>query len=186
MIEDLRWWNVPAIVVPAALCAPAYAMQYLTVEQAQQLLFPQAERFVAAPVQLDREQVARVEGYSGVRLRVQSQPAWRVQLGEATVGWFFVDEVYGKHEFITYAVGIDTAGRVTGVEILDYRETHGGEVRNAAWRAQFIGAGVGDELALGGAIGNISGATLSCKHITEGVRRLLAIHAEAVAARSVE
>jgi len=42
--------------------------------------------------------------------------------------------VIGKHELITYAVGIGSDGAVRGVEILDYRETRGGEVRDPRWR----------------------------------------------------
>jgi Na+-transporting NADH:ubiquinone oxidoreductase subunit NqrC len=91
-------------------------------------------------------------------------------------GWFVLDEVYGKHEFITYAVALDTTGAVRGVEILDYRETHGGQIVNPKWRAQFNGKRHGAALKLDDDIQNISGATLSCKHISEGVRRVLAIH----------
>jgi Na+-transporting NADH:ubiquinone oxidoreductase subunit NqrC len=92
-------------------------------------------------------------------------------------GWVVQDEVYGKHEFITYAVALDASGAVRGVEILDYRETHGREVRNPNWRAQFNGKRHGAPLKLDEDIQNISGATLSCKHINEGVRRILALHA---------
>ncbi len=83
----------------------------------------------------------------------------------------------GKHEFITYAVALDATGGVKDIEILDYRETYGSEVREPAWRAQFTGKHHGATLKLGDDIRNISGATLSSKHITDGVRRLLATYA---------
>ena len=35
----------------------------------------------------------------------------------------------------------------------------------------------GDALKLGGDIRNITGATLSCRNVTNGVKRLLALHA---------
>ncbi len=174
--DYLHWWSVPAIVVPAAVCAPAYAVQYLTVAQAQHALFPEAERFVSQPVRLSGEQKQIIEKYSKVRLRTDEQPVWRAEQAGAPIGWFVLDEVYGKHEFITYAVALSTDGAVQGLEILDYRETHGGEVRNAKWRAQFDGAHYGDHLKLGDEVKNIAGATLSCKHLTEGVRRVLALY----------
>jgi hypothetical protein len=34
-----------------------------------------------------------------------------------------VDEVVGKHEFITYAAGLNADGSVKQIEIMDYRET---------------------------------------------------------------
>ncbi len=91
----------------------------------------------------------------------------------APAGWFIVDEVVGKHEFITFALGIDAAGAVKGIEILDYREVYGGEVRNPAWRAQFAGKTAASPLVLDKDIRNISGATLSSRHVTDGVKRLL-------------
>jgi Na+-translocating ferredoxin:NAD+ oxidoreductase RnfG subunit len=178
--EYSKWWSVPAIVipavVPAVIPAPAYAVQYLTLEQAQQALFPEAGRFVARPLRLTEEQARVVEKYARVRMRGPEQPVWRVEAAGRHLGWFVLDEVYGKHEFITYAVALDASGAVMGVEILDYRETHGGEVRQPAWRAQFTGKRYGAGLKLGEEIRNISGATLSCKHISEGVRRVLALH----------
>lgn len=142
------------------IAAPAHAMQYLTVEQAQQALFPPGTRFVSHPLQGSRTD------------------AWQAQSGEGRVGWFFVDRVIGKHEFITYALALGADGAVRGIEILDYRETYGGEIRNPDWRRQFVGKKPGDELALGAEIRNISGATLSCRNVTNGVKRLLALYAE--------
>jgi Na+-transporting NADH:ubiquinone oxidoreductase subunit NqrC len=85
--------------------------------------------------------------------------------------------VYGKHEFITYAVALDATGAVRGIEIMDYRESYGDEVRLPRWRAQFNGRRAGQPLDINRQIQNISGATLSCVHITEGVRRILTTHA---------
>jgi hypothetical protein len=146
-----RW---PAfIAAPLALSiTAAHATVYLTVEQAQQSIFAGAS---FTPLDLGR------------RERV-----WRVSPG----GWFIVDQVLGKHELITYALGIDAQGRARGIEILEYRESHGGEVRDAAWRAQFAGKTAADPLKLDRDIRNISGATLSCRHVTDGVKRLLQLY----------
>ncbi len=91
-------------------------------------------------------------------------------------GWFIVDEVIGKHEYITYAVGLSADGAVRGLEIMEYRESYGGEVRDPKWRAQFTGKTKSAPLQLDKDIQNISGATLSSRHIADGVRRLLALY----------
>jgi Na+-translocating ferredoxin:NAD+ oxidoreductase RnfG subunit len=153
-----RWVPVAAVLV----AAPAHATQYLTMEQAQRALFPEADAFAVVPL-----------GQAPVR-------AWAATKAGRLLGHLMVDEVVGKHELITYGVGIGTDGVVRGVEILDYRETRGGEVRDPRWRAQFVGTRQGSPLRLGEDVQNISGATLSCRHITEGVRRLLALHAVAL------
>lgn len=177
---DARWW-VPLAVA----CAPvgAHATQYLTVAQAQRALFPQGERFVPDRVELTDDQRRLIAQRSGVKSPRGEQAVWRALRGQAPLGYFIVDEVIGKHELITYAVGIGDDGKVRGVEILDYRESRGGEVRDPRWRAQFNGKRAGDTLRLGQDIQNLSGATLSSRHITDGVRRLLALYDVALKGR---
>ena len=89
----------------------------------------------------------------------------------------------GKHDLIDYAVALSAEGKVRQVEILQYREAYGGEVRNSNWRAQFVGRHHGDPVQIGKDIQNISGATLSCQHLTDGIRRLLSTYAIAIAGR---
>ena len=169
---------IPAFVLlPAALVAPAaaYAAEYLTVPQAQQLLFAEADRFVDAAVELSDDQRKAIEDKSGVRQRWKKQAVWRAEKSGQLVGWFIVDEVVGKHEFITYAAGLTPDGKVRGIEILAYRETHGYQVRNPEWRHHFEGKTLADPFKLEQDIPNIAGATLSCKNVTNGVKRLLAL-----------
>ena len=169
------WKN---FALPAAVAltvpAPSFATTYVTLEQAQKLIFPGAALTPAA-VALTPEQRKAIEKASDLRLRTDPK-VWRVAGG----GWFIVDEVLGKHEFITYAVGLDAGGAVKQVEIMEYRESYGGEVRDAKWRAQFTGKTAQAPLRLDQDIKNISGATLSSRHVTEGVRRVLALHAVAL------
>jgi Na+-translocating ferredoxin:NAD+ oxidoreductase RnfG subunit len=174
------WFCVPALILPAMVSAPAFAVQYLNLEQAQKALFPNADQFVSAATTLSPEQRRAIETASGVKVRVNEVKAWRAKQGAKAEGWFVLDEVIGKHELITYAVAIALDGSVEGVEILDYREGHGGAVRNANWRAQFKGKKAGSPLQLDDDIKNLSGATLSCRHLTEGVRRVLATQAVAL------
>lgn len=170
-MEALRW---TALAVTLAAC-PAYATQYLTAEQAQQLMFPAANAFKDASVQLSTEQMRQIEALSGlpartIRWRVMS--AWQ---GDQLLGYMVLDDVIGKVELISYAVGLGPDARIKQVEILAYRESHGFEIRNAAWRRQFVDKVVGDKLAVGDGISNISGATLSSTHVTDGIRRIAAL-----------
>jgi Na+-translocating ferredoxin:NAD+ oxidoreductase RnfG subunit len=165
-------------IAVAAICAPAHALVYLSVEQAQQVMFP-GRSLTALPLALTLEQIAAIEHDSGVKVYAGSLRAWQSDDG----GYFFVDAVVGKHDLITYAVALAAGGKVRQTEILEYREAYGGEVRNAHWRAQFNGRQHGDPVTIGRDIQNISGATLSCEHVTDGVRRLLATYAIAIAGR---
>lgn len=163
-------WLAP---LPALIAAPALAETYLTLAQAQAQMFP-GELLNPLAVMLTKEQAEAIQAASGVKVRAPQLKVWRASGG----GWFFLDQVIGKHEFITYALALDAAGAVKSVEILDYRETYGGGVRAAKWRAQFVGKRAGAPLKLGVDVANISGGTLSSRHVTDGVKRLLATHAE--------
>ena len=170
---DSRWLVPSAIVLSAGTAV--HGEQYLTVAEAQTVMFP-GQRFSAATFVLTSDQARQISRLTGVRVPANEVHAWRAQSGAMV----FVDQVVGKHEFITWALGIDADGTVKGVEILDYRETYGAEIRDPRWRAQFIGKTHGADLRLNRDIRNISGATLSCRHVTDGVKRLLATYALAV------
>jgi len=168
--------NAPCLLcltLPAALIGSTsgYAVTYLTVEQAQAALWP-GVKLAETSVLLSPGQKKAVEKTAGIRVRQSELKAWRTP----DDGWFLVDLVMGKHEYITYAVAITAGGEVAGLEILDYRESYGGEIRNRRWLAQFAGRNVASPLRLDQDIRNISGATLSCRNITDGVKRLLVTH----------
>ena len=159
-------------IVPGAQAA--FAVQYLTVDQAQHQAFPTATSF--APIAASRETLARV-----LTPDMRAPDGWSPRVMEArasekTLGWVIIDQVIGKTDLITFAVAIDADGAITSLEILEYREAHGSEVRLPAWRRQFKGKRINDRVALGSDIRNISGATLSCTHVTEGVRRALFLY----------
>jgi Na+-translocating ferredoxin:NAD+ oxidoreductase RnfG subunit len=165
-----------ATVAAAATHLPVHAATYLSVEQAQKEFFPTADRFESRDVKLSEAEKDLIEKKSGAKVRLPEQKAWRAWKGATDLGYFLTDQVYGKHEFITYAVALDKAGQVSQVQILEYKESYGGEVRNPGWLKQFVGKGAGAEMQLGKGVVNISGATLSCKHVTDGVRRLIATY----------
>lgn len=163
-------------LIPVALLgavSQVHATQYLSVSEAQRELFPSATLFVDRTLRLTPEQRQAIGKTSGVTPG-PIQPVWEVRGAAGRLGWLFIDRVTGKHELITYALALDASGAVRGLEILDYRETYGGEIRNPGWRHQFVGKRFGSAVKLGTDIRNISGATLSSRHITDGVRRLLA------------
>jgi len=166
-----------AIIALAALATVpvcAFAVDYLTAEQAARSMFPEAERVEPRELALDAALLQKLAA-AGVPARSahwQAQLAWK---GPLLLGVVVSDAVVGKFELIGYAVGINADGSVRQVEILSYRESHGHEIRLPAWRRQFVGKTTTAPIRLGEDIGNISGATLSCQHVTDGVRRIVAV-----------
>ena len=145
--------TLPTAAVVSSVASPAGAVQYLSVDAAQKLAFPAATRFVE-----------------------NGGSTWKAQASDRLLGLFVLDHVIGKHLYIDYAVALDTSGRVMRVDILQYRESYGGEVREPGWLAQFVGKSSASPLKIGSDIRNISGATLSSQHLTEGVKRVLSTY----------
>ncbi len=165
---DPRW------LVPLALlaAAPCQAEVYFDLQQVQTALFA-GGRLSPVPLLLSAEQMGEIARRSGVGVSDPRPQVWRAEGG----GWLYVDRVIGKHDYISFALALNADGAVRAVEIMEYREAYGGQVRNPRWRAQFTGKSAAQAPHAGDDIRNISGATLSCAHLTDGIRRLLITHA---------
>jgi Na+-translocating ferredoxin:NAD+ oxidoreductase RnfG subunit len=151
------------------------AADYLDIDQAQKAVFPDADAFQELVVQQNPDQLQAILRAAGPQPPHGTIRIWAATHNGALLGHFFVDEVIGRQSLITYALGIDSAGSIRDLEIMAYRESHGGEVRNPGWRGQFVHRSALDQLKFRADIKNISGATLSSEHVTQGVRWLLAL-----------
>lgn len=172
--------HIGAIGLGLAALSPmrVFSAVFMDVEQAQKLLHPTADQFSSLAISLNESTLAQIAKASEQRIPRGFNPqCWTAMRHDKRVGWVVLDRVVGKYDLIDYAVGFDTEGVVTGIEILAYRETHGAEIRQAAWRRQFNGRKGPGQIRFADDIRNISGATLSCQHVTEGVQRLSALAA---------
>jgi hypothetical protein len=157
----------------AALPASVVAATYGTAEDVARRAFPGATAFKEVLVTPTPDEAAALAA-PGAPPRSAPVRTIEARQDERLLGRVVVDAVIGKFEQIDYAVALGPDARVLAVEILSYRESHGSEVRLPAWRSQFVGKGPADPIRLGADIANISGATLSCTHITDGVHRVVA------------
>jgi len=162
-----------ALAGVALVGAPIYAHAkiFVSAEQAQKLIFPN-KQFTKTPLLITEDVQDKMQSASSVSHPFKGDRVWRASDGS----YFIVDEVVGKHEMITYAVGISPTGAVQGIEIMEYVESYGYEVADESWRKQFVGKTVEDPIKLKKDIENISGATLSSKHLTDGVKRIMVMY----------
>jgi len=165
--------GLAALAIPPAQVA--IAADYLSVDAAQRGFFAQADRFDEVVLALNPDQKQTVTQLAGPQPPHRSLRAWKAMRGNDVLGYVFVDEVLGRQDMITYGIGIDAAGKMSAIEVLSYRESHGSEIRGTAWRRQFDGRQGLEHLRFGTDIKNIAGATLSCEHVTQGVRWITAL-----------
>lgn len=105
-------------------------------------------------------------------------PSYTLRVGHqggAVLGYALLDSQVGQHEPIDFGVLLDADGKVRRVEILVYREAYGDGVRAPAFRRQFEGLGVGAPMRPGKDIRVVSGATISTRSISVGVKRACAL-----------
>ncbi len=149
---------------------------YLTEEEALKLMFPKSERIKKDLI----ESFRRIR-----RLRLRSVSAgnfpkndFEVYIGETGPkidGYALIQNTIGKHKPMTYMVGVDSTGHVSNVELLVFREARGSEVRTKRFNVQYEGKTVLDPVRLNKDIINISGATMSVRSMTAGIKRVLVL-----------
>jgi len=178
-----RWIASLALVSSALFARDSYGETFLTREQALRVAFPRSasiEKKLVLPTPEQRAALEQRIGASNVP-RVFTFWIGRDEHGRAD-GCAVIDDVLGKSEPITYMLVVEPDRRVRAIEILAYRESRGGEVRQPSWRAQFAGKSATSPLEVGRDIRNVAGATISCRAVTDGVRHQLAL-LEALAGR---
>jgi Na+-translocating ferredoxin:NAD+ oxidoreductase RnfG subunit len=148
---------------------------YLTEEQALKILFPKAQKIQNEELRLTAEQKARIEERIGWKFPEESFKAFKALANGKVDGYAVLQETIGKHRPITYIVGITPEGRVFNVEIMVYRESKGGEVRRKRFNSQYEGKTAQDPIRINKDIINVTGATMSVRSVSAGVKRALVV-----------
>jgi hypothetical protein len=148
---------------------------FLSEEEAVKLMFPRSERIKKYILRVPTDKKMAIEERIGWKF---PEDAFEVYIGETGTqvdGYALVQNTIGKHKPMTYMVGVDAHGRVSNVELLVFRESRGSEVRTKRFNAQYEGKTVLDPVRINKDIINISGATMSVRSMSAGVKRVLVL-----------
>ncbi len=153
--------NIPSV--------QSFGEEYYSREQAIKLFLADADSVIHQRLILSEAILAEIK---------KEAPAWSDRLYEMYVGYkdlqpaqyLVIDNAIGKTLPYTYALVVGKDFKIKQIEVMAYRESHGGEIRNLPFRKQFYGKGPTDALRLNQDIANIGGATLSCRTLVDGVR----------------
>ena len=152
-----------------------HAEVFMTEEDAVKIMFPRSERIRKAVIRLSQEKKDVIEQRIGWKFPEESFEVHIGETGDTIDGYAMVHNTIGKHKHMTYMVGVDTSGACTDVELLVFREARGSEVRRKRFNAQYEGKTVSDPIRINKDIINISGATMSVRSISAGVKRVLVL-----------
>lgn len=171
---------VPATGLPAspeAMPNPAgYAFQdetYLTLPEALEQVFGKGAAVTLAEFGLSKEQKSLLEKKLGRRLSEEGFQVRRGWRNGKFLGDAVVTEETGLFKKITFIVHIRPDGKVGQAAVMTYREPRGMEVRRSRFLKQYKGKSPEDPIALNRDIVGITGATLSARALSAGVKKIL-------------
>src|SRR5580765_7372002 len=148
---------------------------FLTEEEAVKLMFPKSERIKKELMRVPSDKKTMIEERIGWKF---PEAAFEVYIGETGThidGYALVQNTIGKHKPMTYMVGVDNTGHVVNVELLVFREARGSEVRTKRFNVQYEGKTASDPVRINKDIINISGATMSVRSMSAGIKRVLVL-----------
>lgn len=148
---------------------------YFTEEEAAKVMFPDSEKIHREDLALTAEQKDFVEQRIGWKFPESSFPVFWGETQGKVDGYAIVQNTIGKHRPITYMVGVDVEGEVMNFEVLVYREARGNEIAKKRFNYQYHGKDARDPIRINRDIINISGATMSVRSASAGVKRVLVL-----------
>ncbi len=151
---------------------------YMTPEEAARSMFPKSDQIKSEVITLSTDQKFRIEERIGWHFPETNFDCFVGETKGHVDGWAFIQHTIGKHKPMTYMVGVDQQGEVFSVEVLVYRESRGSEVRKKRFNYQYEGKTAYDPIRINRDIINISGATMSVRSMSAGVKRVLVLAEE--------
>ena len=148
---------------------------FLTEEDAVKLMFPKSERIKKDLLRVPADRKLVIEERIGWKFPEDSFEVYIGETGVQVDGYALVQNTIGKHKPMTYMVGVDAQGRVSNVELLVFREARGSEVRTKRFNVQYEGKTASDPVRINKDIINISGATMSVRSMSAGIKRVLVL-----------
>lgn len=152
-----------------------HAEVFMTEEDAVKIMLAGSDRVRKDVIRLSQEKKDAIEQRIGWKFPEESFELYIGETGDRIDGYAMVHNTIGKHKHMTYMVGVDNRGACTDVELLVFREAKGSEVRRKRFNAQYEGKTVSDPIRINKDIINITGATMSVRSISAGVKRVLVL-----------
>lgn len=167
--------KIPITVLALCAVAAAQAGHFYTKAEAVAAAFPEAARAYEWRRLFTRDEIGALEKTLRRRIPEGGYYVYLVEDARGPCGLAVITAEIGKTEYFTFLVAIGMDRRVAGLEVLNYKEPRGGEIRRRSFLRQFLGKRHGQRLGVSREIENIPGATLSALAVTRGVRKVLAV-----------
>lgn len=149
--------------------------EFMTEEDAVKTILPKSQRVRKELIRLTQEKKELIEQRIGWKFPEESFELYIGETNDKIDGYAMIHNTIGKYKPMTYMVGVDPKGTCTDVELLVFRDAKGSEVGKKRFNAQYDGKNVTDPIRINKDIINISGATMSVRSMSAGVKRVLVL-----------
>jgi len=149
--------------------------EFMTEEEAVKTILPKSQRIHKEMIRLTPEKKELIEQRIGWKFPEESFDLYIGETGDKIDGYAMIHNTIGKYKHMTYMVGVDPNGTCTDVELLVFRDAKGSEVGKKRFNSQYDGRTVSDPIRINKDIINISGATMSVRSMSAGVKRVLVL-----------
>jgi len=174
---------VMAMVIPAFATddltvspdGPEAVRVYFTEDEALAKVFDKADAVEAETWTPTADERATIESRLGATLPEADFPIWRGRDGAKDLGWALVLEEKGRFKPITFMIHVKPDRSIGYVLVMVYRESRGDGVKRQRFLKQFRGKDLDDHLRMNRDVIGLTGATLSSRALTYGVRKALVL-----------
>lgn len=149
--------------------------EFMTEEDAVKTILPKSQRVRKEMIRLSQEKKDLIEQRIGWKFPEDAFEVYVGKTNDKIDGYAMIHNTIGKYKPMTYMVGVDPKGTCTDVELLVFRDAKGSEVGKKRFNSQYDGKTVGDPIRINKDIINISGATMSVRSMSAGVKRVLVL-----------
>ena len=148
---------------------------FMTEDEGVKVMLPKSERVRKDVIRLNAEKKTQIEERIGWKFPEEEFEVYVGETGTRVDGYAVVQNTIGKHKPMTYMVGVDGQGSISDIELLVFRESRGSEIRQKRFNSQYEGKTVLDPVRINKDIINISGATMSVRSMSAGIKRVLVL-----------
>lgn len=153
----------------------SHAEVFMSEEEAVKIVLPKSQRVRKEVIQLTQDRKDIIEQRIGWKFPEQAFELYIGETDNKIDGYAMVHNTIGKHKHMTYMVGVDANGACSDIELLVFREARGSEVGRKRFNVQYEGKTVLDPIRINKDIINITGATMSVRSMSAGIKRVLVL-----------
>lgn len=120
---------------------------------------------------IDKNKIKTVGQLENSYLKDKTIHLYKLEHLHKMLGYLYLDNAKSQYETFNYMIIFNPDLSIKHIKVLVYREDYGSEIGSKRWLSQFEGKQNGAQMEFKKDIKNISGATVSSRSISKGIKQ---------------